>query len=176
MRSFHSQMPGAARGVPVPPSPDALTQLREGIAGSMFAAVLTQQIGDRDWSWFMYQPTAWNTLGASATASNPMQIEADSDFLALAAVAMVRTAAGAVVTDRSILVQAKNTGNGAYLWGEPTDFDMVFGTAQNPAYWGLPMLMARSSTFLFTLQNNIATAYVVRIGFWGIKVYGDSVK
>lgn len=162
------QMQGAAGGPAGMPS-DSRT--RQGMMGDVFASLLEKKIGNREWNWFEYQCT-WETLLASAAGQvSTIQIESDSDFLAFACVGIARTVAGALLVDTSFLIQGRSTGSGNDLFQAPTDWAMVVGTAQNPAWWGMPRLMARSSTYTFSLQNLVATAFNVRLGFWGIKVY-----
>lgn len=168
------QRGGAGAGVPDLPFPSALTETNQGLVGAMFAAMMEKKIGSRDWDWFQYS-ARWLPLAANAagTPAN-LQVDSDADFLAFAAVGIARATASPAAqnTDRPFLISARSSGTGADLFDAAADFNMVIGTALQPAWWGMPRLMARSSTYVFTLQNlDAANAFNVRIGFWGIKVY-----
>lgn len=166
------QIPTRGGRVPMPGMPEALTGMNQGSAGAMFAYVLEKKIGGRPWDWFQYS-AQWLPLTASATLVRTIQIDADADFLALACVGTARAVAAPAAqnTDRPFLISMRASGTGANVFDEATDFEMVVGTAQRPAWWGLPRLMALGSTYVLTLQNLAAADVNVRVGFWGIKVY-----
>lgn len=111
-------------------------------------------------------------LGASATTIQEVNIQSDSDFIVGAAVAVVTDTAN---TTRlgfvPQLVQLFSAGSGRNLFSNATHFENVFGTAQEPAIWPIPKLLAAGSTFSAQLQNLEATARNVRLCFLGFKVF-----
>lgn len=170
------QVPTRSGGVGVPPMPEALTGMNQGSAGAMFAALLQKRIGNRRWDWFGGYQAEWLPLaiGAPMTARN-IQVDSDSDFLAIATVGIARAVASpaAMNADRPFLISMRQSGTGFVLF-DSTDFNMMVGTAVQPAWWGLPRLMPLGSTFVVSLQNlDAATAWNVRVAFWGIKVYAE---
>lgn len=164
------QLRGGPPGVPQMPMPASL--IGQGYAGDLLADLIQQKIGDRPWNWYQYEADFLPLVASVAAQTSTIQIESDSDFMALACVGIARQTAApaAVVADRAFNIMMTARG-GNNLFSSPTDFDMVVGTAQNPAWWGLPRLMASSTAMNVTLQNLIATNLNVRVGFWGIKIF-----
>lgn len=111
-------------------------------------------------------------LALSATATQEVQIQSDSDFVIGAAVAVVTDTAN---TTRlgfvPQLVQLFSSGTGRNLFSNPTHFENVFGTAQEPAIWPIPKVLPAASTFNAQLQNLEATARNVRLAFLGFKIF-----
>lgn len=169
----YPQLGGAGAGVPALPFPASLTETNQGIVGALFAAMMDKKIGNRDWDWFLYEANPWLPLAAGATTPQTLQVDSDADFLAFACVGIARNpATAAQSTENPFLVSARSSGTGADLFSAAVDWNMIVGNANRPAWWGMPRLMARSSTYVFTLQNlDAANAWNVRLGFWGIKVY-----
>lgn len=163
----------ATRTGPVPVAmPDAMTGMQMGGPSAMYTALLEKRIAGRRWDWYQYS-AQWLPLVASAPATpRTIQIDADADFLAIACVGTARAtpAPAAQNADTPFLITMRNSAGG-FVFDEATDWAMVVGTAQRPAWWGLPRLMALGSTYVITLQNLAAVDNNVRVAFWGIKVY-----
>lgn len=172
-------IPTRSGRIPVPAMPEALTGMNQGSAGAMFAYLLEKKIGGRQWDWFQYS-AQWLPLAIAAPATaRTIQVDADADFLAIACVGIARAVASPAAqnADRPFLITMRQSGTGALVFDEATDFNMVVGNALQPAWWGLPRLMALGSTYVISLQNlDTATAWNVRVGFWGIKVYASSTR
>ncbi|MGH7177673.1 MAG: hypothetical protein ACREJC_09860 [Tepidisphaeraceae bacterium] len=111
-------------------------------------------------------------LAATTTTVQEVNIQSDSDFIIGAAVAVVTDTANttrlAFVPE---LVQLFSAASGRNLFSGATHFENVFGTAQEPAIWPIPKLLAAGSTFSAQLQNLEATARNVRLAFLGFKVF-----
>lgn len=111
-------------------------------------------------------------LAANATSTQPISIQADSDFVVVAGAAVVTDTTNATrLTFVPQLVQLTDQGSGRQLFSIATHFQNVFGTAEQPAYWPQPKVLIRGSTFAAQLQNLTAVAANVRIAFLGFKVF-----
>lgn len=176
LREPFPQMPGARPGIPQLPFPAPAIA---GGTGELFAYLLEKRIGDRQWDWFMYS-ASWLPLAIAAPlTARSIQIDSDADFLALACTGVARAVASPAAqnADTPFLVTMRNSGTGADLFDAVQDWTQVVGTAQRPAWWGLPRLMPLGSTLVVSLQSlDAATAWNVRLGFWGIKVYASSTR
>lgn len=152
-----------------------------GLVAPAYSALLEQKIRDpktgqmRATDFFIYSQN-FLPLAALATRSLDIQIQSDSDFLAVAAVAVVRTTAAgaAAIPDRRLTVLISDSGSGRNLFDRVQDFDDVFGTAQRPAWWPVPKLMRAAATISVQLTDLQNQANNVRVAFWGIKIFGAS--
>lgn len=114
-------------------------------------------------------------LAASASQSPQIQVPSTFDFVIFAASGTSRdTGTGALQTDHPFTVQVNDAGSSDNLFDRAVDWDAIVGTAQNPAWWAFPRVIAASSTLTVTLTNLIATARNVRLSFWGVRIYGNA--
>lgn len=112
-------------------------------------------------------------LGAGATATLPVQIQADSDFLLVEAVAVTTLADNATfVANVPTLVQINDSGSGRNLFSSPVHYNNLFGTAQLPGIVPFPKVLRASATLSTTLTGLDATARNIRIAYTGFKVFG----
>lgn len=111
-------------------------------------------------------------LGASATATQAIQINSDSAFMILSAT-MVETATDdtTFLANRPLLVTLTTGGAALSLSNTPIHADNWFGTAQEPNYWDVPKVLLPNTTFNVQLQNLEATARNVRVAFHGFKLF-----
>lgn len=114
--------------------------------------------------------TEFLTLGASATATNQIGIQADTDFII--------TYATCIVTDSTNLiqlpfipqlVQLQDAAAGSNFFLLPEHAMNVYGDAANPGIFAVPYVMRASSTLSVQHQNLEATARNVRCAFQGFK-------
>lgn len=111
-------------------------------------------------------------LAATTTTTQDVNIQSDSDFVIGAAVATVTDTANTTrLAFVPQLVQLFSAASGRNLFSGATHFENIFGTAQEPAIWPIPKLLAAGSTFSAQLQNLEATARNVRLAFLGFKIF-----
>ena len=121
-------------------------------------------------------------LAPGAQTSDTLQIQADSDFLLLAATREVRDhAAGhAIVASPFVLVQVQDSGSGRNLVGaagspdaaQGQPIDNWFGTGQLPAYWAYPKLLKASASLVSTFTNQDGgTTFDIRYSYLGFKLF-----
>jgi len=156
-------------------------QQMTGPQGMAYAALLQRFIVDpntgrpRAVDFFVYSQTFLN-IASGATASLDITIQADSDFLALAAVATMRdTGTQAADADREAVVNITDSGSGRVIFDRAQDFDNFFGTAQRPAWLPVPKFLARTAAATVQVTNNNAAARDFRVALWGIKVFGTTM-
>jgi hypothetical protein len=108
----------------------------------------------------------------STTTFGNISIQADSDFIIVAAVGVVTDTTNlTVLSFVPQLVQLTDGGSGRNLFSLPQHYHNVFGTADEPAYWPQPKVLDRGSTFTVAIQNLEATSRNTRLAFLGFKVY-----
>jgi hypothetical protein len=156
-------MPPAAR---IPAS-----ALIEAIRGGQYPFWLPEEARGLAMDYFVYG-TDFAPLALSATATQSIQINADSAFLILSAVA-VETATDntTFMANRPILCSISTGGAGLSLSNTPIHMNNWFGTAQEPKYWDVPKILLPNTTLNITLQNLEATARNVRLAFHGFKLF-----
>lgn len=122
---------------------------------------------------FMYG-TDFVPLGASATVTNNIVIQADSAFLILDVVGVATDTANTAAVGPPVpqLVRVRDEGSGRDLMNHAVHFDNFFGTGQLPSYLPYPKILKPRTTLSVTLQNLEATARNVRIDFVGFKLFG----
>ncbi len=148
----------------------------------MFALALTplelfamdaQSLG-KVWTDEFSLSTRFNTLAASAVnASQPINIDGDSDFICQMINLTSYTAAGTILANPDYLIQISD--------GNRTLFDttqhVMNVTGQNRNSGAMPFKLPMSKLFRggaaisVTLTNNTATAAVVDVSLIGFKVY-----
>lgn len=116
----------------------------------------------------------WVPLAAAAgQVPREIQIQADSDFLIVAAVRDVRDA-GAVtlVAAPPVTVRIFDSGSGRDVVNIAQPIENLFGTGQLPTYWPKAKLIQASSTLRVELTNlDGANPFDVRVSFLGYKVF-----
>jgi hypothetical protein len=115
-------------------------------------------------------------LAAGLTATQQVNIEADSDFAIVSAQAIVTSDDNLTLqTFSPFLVDFRDTGSGRTFFNAPRHFNTIFGTAEAPAYWwrmGYLKRLRASSTLSVTIQNlNAATDFNIRITLDGFKIF-----
>lgn len=141
-----------------------------------FLGLIPRELWKRPKDFFVYSATFTGAfvLPASGAASLDIQIDANADFLIMAGVRTFRdTGTGALQTPAAT-VTLTDSASGRQLQNEPQDVENLFGTAQLPAVWPFPKLIARSATLTVALANLIATASNARVAFLGFKIFGGS--
>jgi hypothetical protein len=113
----------------------------------------------------------WNTLGASATTTQNVVIDADSDFLAVKVMLASYSAAGTIVTNPDYTLTISDSGSGRLLQNQPIHINTICGTAQLPYVLPEPKLFKASSTVSLTLTNRTTTAARVNLTLGGVKIY-----
>jgi len=137
-----------------------------------FLGLLPREFWPKTKDFFIYS-IEFTPLAASGTSTVSIQIQADSAFLITMATIVVTDTANAVfISNIPELVTLTDAGSGRQLSDKAVHVNNIFGTAQLPAVWPFPKIMAPSSTLSATLQNLEATARNVRLSFWGFKVFG----
>ena len=116
--------------------------------------------------------TEFLTLGVSATVTNQVGIQSDSDFLI--------TYATCIVTDTTNLIQLPfipqlvqlyDSAAGVSFFLLPEHAMNVYGDAMNPGIFAIPYVMRAASTLGVQHQNLEATARNVRCAFNGFRSY-----
>lgn len=144
-----------------------------------FLGLIPRELWKRPKDFFVYScsMTGAAPLPASDQASRDIQIDANADFLIVAGVRTFRdTATKAIIADPAATVTMTDSGSGRQLQNEAVDIENLFGTAQLPATWPFPKLIAASATLTVNVFNLIATAADVRISFLGFKIFGSSAE
>jgi len=112
-------------------------------------------------------------LGASATATQSINILSDSAFFITSAVLVETDVTGLIfLAQAPLLAQLNDTGSGRSFSNTPIHVSNWFGTAEEPKLWDVPKLLSPGATFQVTLQNLEAVARHVRIAFHGFKIFG----
>ena len=126
--------------------------------------------GPRDF--FVYS-AEFLPIGASATATVRVPIQADSHFALMQIQGDVR----ALVTDETVIAAPamrlllRDEGTGRILMDRAQIWDNMLGTAERPFYLPAPKMIRANSTFVVELTNDNANARQVRIAFTGYKVF-----
>lgn len=117
-------------------------------------------------------------LAAGASASDIINIEADSDFI-LQKLTYQADIVGAAFTDSArpipnVNVQLIDSGSGRQLMQNPTPIPSMFGTGELPFILSNPRLFAKNSTIQVAYTNfDAAAGYTIRLSFIGYKIYGN---
>ena len=137
-----------------------------------FLGLLPREFWPKTKDFFVYS-IEFVPLAASATSTTSIQIQADSAFLiTMGTVVVTDTTNATFISNIPELILITDAGSGRQLSDKAVHMNNLFGTAQLPAVWPFPKIMAPSSTLAATLQNLEATARNVRLSFWGFKVFG----
>lgn len=155
---------------------------QQGPQGQAFSALLDRYIRDprsgqmRAVDFFVYS-TVGIVIAALGAGTADINIQGDSDFLAVAGIGTVRdaAAANAADVDRRVLVNVTDSGSGRLIFDRAQDFDDVFGTSQRPSWYPVPKFLPRSSTLTVQVTDLRNRASTVRVAFWGIKIFGTNM-
>jgi len=80
---------------------------------------------------------------------------------------------GGVSSVVGVLVTLADSGSGRALMDTAVPIDSLFGTGMFPRIWPIPKILDPNSQFTAQLQNLDATAYHIRLGFHGYKIFGN---
>lgn len=126
--------------------------------------------GPRDF--FVYS-AEFLPIGASATATVRVPIQADSHFAMMEITGDCRAA----TTDETVIAQPamrltlRDEGTGRILMDRGQMWDNIIGTAERPFFLPAPKVLRANSTMVVELVNDNANARQVRIAFIGFKVF-----
>jgi len=140
-------------------------------------ALIPPVLQSRPRDFFSYAADFTN-VAASATVSQDVKISDDADFILVYQTYVASNAAGTTFFNPApFTATMKDAGAGRDLSNAPVHINNIFGTAQNPAVLPQPKLFFRASTYTITLNNlDAGTAYTVRLGLVGFKVYGERLS
>lgn len=136
-------------------------------------ALLPPELQDRPRDFYSFAVDFVN-VGASATTSQDVKISDDADFVLVYQTATVSNVAGTTFFEPAPFTGLlKDAGSGRDLMNSPVHFNNIFGNGRNPAVVPNPKLLFRASTYQVTINNlDAGTAYTVRLGLVGFKLYG----
>lgn len=112
-------------------------------------------------------------LAANSTATESIQIQADSSYLMMAVSGTARDpAAVATVFDPpAVTVQFDSSGSGRLLQNRAVDWDNIVGSAELPYLLSFPKWLDANSTLDAQLSNLGAQAYDIRLTLHGFKLF-----
>jgi hypothetical protein len=113
-------------------------------------------------------------LAAGAAQTNTILISNDAAFVILEATMVLTDTTNLVFfAQRPVMVDLFDSASGRKFSNTPVHADNWFGTAQLPALWKLPKVLAPNGAFNVTLTNlDPANARNVRVSFNGFKIFG----
>lgn len=134
---------------------------------------LPPELRQRARDYFAYS-TDFLPLAAGTADTESISIQADSDFLLVAATGIARDPAD--VDSRfaapAITVQLTDTGSGRQLQNQAQDWLSFFGDSELPFFLPYPKVLDRNSILTTTLENlDGAQDYDVRISYHGFKIF-----
>jgi hypothetical protein len=139
-----------------------------------FAWLLPPSLRRKVKDFFVYH-TNFLPLAASATTTNTIAIEADSDFLITEIRAIVTDTTNLVFTANAnapILLVLEDTGSGRRFQNQAIHLDAARLPANPPGYLPFAKLVRANSVIAVQLQNlDGVNAWNVRFGLWGFKVF-----
>lgn len=137
-----------------------------------FYGFLPRQLWRKQKDFFVYS-TSFLPIALSATVSQLIAIEADSDFLITS---MTYTAQDNALLTTFIrpwagLITLRDTGSGRNFFNEAQHIENIVGDAELPSFV-FPKLIRASSTLEVTLTNQDAILGIqVRVAFLGFKIF-----
>jgi len=147
-------------------------QMRSGAAMGIYSELISDAVRSRAKDFFSFG-LDYLPLAASGTATQAFTVDSDSDFM-LCALTAISSANGAPQTQVAFIhatATLADTGSGRLFQSTALHLMAYFGTAQLPAFLPYPKMIPRASTVRCTLQNLVATAIDVRLGFHGFKIF-----
>ncbi len=145
-----------------------------------FLGLLPKSLWNRQKDFFVYG-SEFLPIAASQTASQEITIQADSDFIVMSGVAVVTDVSDATVGSTvnafdkfnpPFLATITDTGSGRAFMDSGVPFRNLYGPGELPAIWPFPKMIRASSVLSTRLENLTATAFNVRLSYFGIKVFG----
>lgn len=124
--------------------------------------------------YFAYSFPLFDPLAVSASQTETVNIQADSDFLIMAIAGTARDPADptSVLTDPAITVRIEDTGSGRNIQNRATDWRNMMGTGELLFYLPFPKYIDANSQVALTLENlDAAQAYNCRVALHGFKVF-----
>jgi hypothetical protein len=115
-----------------------------------------------------------NVLPAGGNVTVAVAIDNTADFVFVSAVAVVTDTTGlTLATFRPFVVQITDAGPARNFFAQPTHFEDVFGSIEQPGYFDYLRIATAASSIEVTLENqDAANAYLVWCLFRGFRVYG----
>jgi hypothetical protein len=149
--------------------------LRAGTALGQYAALVPAWVLARAKDFFIYTAPQFNPLAAGATATQMIQIDGESDFLAVAwNIEVLDAGALTVPTHPPLTIAVSDTGSGRYAQNRATPVSIVMGSGELPGYLPYPKLFPRSGTVSVQLVNRDgANAFDVFVSMLGFKIFGQ---
>lgn len=122
----------------------------------------------------IFVPLAPANIAPAASQDDTFRADPNHDFVGYVAAGKLRTnaAAGTPAPDDPVTVSiTMEDGTGFQPSNETNEFDNVFGTARQPAFWPMPLIVpaGQAVTFRFTNNHNVDTL-VIRCTLWGFLV------
>lgn len=114
----------------------------------------------------------WDTIGASATSTQTLVVDADASLVLLGANAVDVASAdrNTRITFMNYLITLKSTASGREITNIATHLENMVGMSDQIFYWPMPLYLPAASSLQTTLQNLRAAAHVVRLTFYGFKI------
>ena len=157
----------------------AVPQPQPILAPNWFLGLIPRELWDRKKTFFIYTAD-FVPLAALATATINTQIQNDSHFVCIGGAALVTDSTQVTVINSPSnanaagkLVQITDVAAGYPLSQVPVPIESLLGSGQLPACWALPKIFRKGTTIATQVQNLINAIHVVRISFWGIRIYPD---
>lgn len=101
-----------------------------------------------------------------------IQLQAESHFLCIGGVASFSTADNVTFgPGQHFTVRISDAGSGAPLSDGFVPISHLFGTAQRPAIWSIPVLFPMAGGIVTEVLNNAAFNNNMRLGYWGLRLY-----
>lgn len=120
--------------------------------------------------WFGYNVDFLPLAALAPAATQPLNIQADADFIIMYATAVETDTTDAILQPfMPLLVNIKDQSAGAFFTANPVHANMFFGDAQNPGIFVVPYYMRAGTSMNITIQNLENVARNLRICFWGFR-------
>lgn len=114
-------------------------------------------------------------LAASATQTQNISIQADTDFIILfATLVATQTNNTTPLAFAPALCELRDASSGATLTQQPVHCEAIFGDASQPGIFSIPKYLKANSALAVTLQNLEAFDRNYRINFFGFRSYPGS--
>lgn len=146
------------------------------VIASPFVGWLPRSLWGRQKDPFIYSAdfTGTDVLNFGVTRTVNISVQADSDFLIVAAVRVVTSTDNLTnVAFLAATVRITDQGSGRDLMDRSVHIENIFGTAQLPMYWPIPKVVEANSTLSTTLVSlETANNRNVRVSYYGFKIFG----
>ena len=116
------------------------------------------------------------TIGATGTAAATQRLtltqDADSYFIITGLSRVITNSDNTTFhTQAGITIQIKMSSSGREVMDVPAHLENIAGTAQRPAIWPVPKVVGPAATMAVTLVSFEAATRIVRLTFYGYKVW-----